>query len=69
MMGKKLVDEEDSTKLMREIISIREELNFERLSFQNWFRLESRERILMTILMRRLHDEMIDKLQYGLLED
>tara|TARA_B100000161_G_scaffold254217_1_gene215363 strand:+ start:1602 stop:1790 length:189 start_codon:yes stop_codon:yes gene_type:complete len=62
-MGKKLVDEEDSTKLMREIISIREELNFERLSFQNWFRLESRERILMTILMRRLHDEMIDKLQ------
>ena len=63
MMGKKLVDEEDSTKLMREIISIREELNFERLSFQNWLRLESRERILMTILMRRLHDEMIDKLQ------
>ena len=57
------MDEEDSTKLMREIISIREELNFERLSFQNWFRLESRERILMTILMRRLHDEMIDKLQ------
>ena len=43
------MDEEDSTKLMREIISIREELNFERLSFQNWFRLESRERIFLKV--------------------
>ena len=51
-MGKKLVDEEDSTKLMIEILSIREQLNFERLSFQNWLRLENKEKFLLTILIK-----------------
>lgn len=63
MMGKKLVDEEDSTKLMIEILSIREQLNFERLSFQNWLRLENKEKFLLTILIRRLHVELRDKFQ------
>mgnify|MGYP004312465571 CR=1 FL=1 len=62
-MGKKLVDEEDSTKLMIEILSIREQLNFERLSFQNWLRLENKEKFLLTILIRRLHVELRDKFQ------
>ena len=62
-MGKKLVDEEDSTKLMIEILSIRKQLNFERLSFQNWLRLENKEKFLLTILIRRLHVELRDKFQ------
>ena len=63
MMGKKLVDEEDSTKLMIDILSIREQLNFERLSFQNWVILENKEKFLLTILIRRLHVELRDKFQ------
>ena len=56
-------EESESTKIMRELLLIRRELSMDRLSFQHWSQLENKEKFLIALLIKNLHDEYFDKFQ------
>ena len=48
------MDDKESTKIMRRLISAREEIAHKHVSFQEWIRLEIHEKMLRKILVDTL---------------
>jgi len=53
-----VMDDKESTKIMRRLISAREEIAHKHVSFQQWIRLEIHEKMLKKILLDALLNEI-----------